>query len=57
MKMNGMENLANWIVQSPVFTMDITPTITAIADLETQARAAQPTISRTINAYPGFRSL
>lgn len=36
MKMGGMENLANWIVQSPTFTMDITPTLTAIAQLQEQ---------------------
>jgi len=37
MKMSGMENLANWIVQSPTFTMDITPTLVAIAQIERTA--------------------
>ncbi len=34
MKMSGMENLANWIVHSPTFTMDVTPMVTALSGLE-----------------------
>jgi len=33
MKTAGYENLANWILQTPTFSMDATPTITAISDL------------------------
>jgi len=32
-KMGGMENLANWIVGTPSFTMDSTPLITLLAEL------------------------
>ncbi len=31
LKMSGMENLANWIVQSPTYTMDIQPLMNLIA--------------------------
>jgi hypothetical protein len=41
MKMAGMENLANWIVQSPTFTVDVTPMLTALSDLESQEAEAQ----------------
>ena len=44
MKMAGMENLANWILETPSFTMDMTPLMTMLADLQmtaqTQAQAA-----------------
>jgi len=33
LRMAGLENLANWLVQTPVFSMDVVPTITAIADV------------------------
>jgi len=33
LKMAGMENLANWIVSTPSFTMDSTPLITLLAEL------------------------
>lgn len=33
MKMSGMENLANWIVETPTFTIDSTPLMTLLADL------------------------
>jgi hypothetical protein len=33
LKMAGMENLANWIIQTPSFTMDSTPLITLLAEL------------------------
>ena len=41
MKMSGLENLANWIVQSPTFTMDVTPMVTALSSLEEQEAEAQ----------------
>ena len=41
MKMSGMENLANWIVQSPSYSMDVTPMVTALASLETQEAEAR----------------
>lgn len=45
MRSAGMENMANWIVQTPVFSMDIMPLITFASDLlaarRAEARAAQ----------------
>jgi hypothetical protein len=35
MKMTGMENIANWILETPSFTMDMTPLMTLLADLKT----------------------
>lgn len=35
MKMQGMENLSNWIVQTPSFTMDMAPLMTMLSDLKT----------------------
>jgi len=32
-KMQGMENLANWIIETPTFSMDSTPLVTFIAEL------------------------
>jgi len=34
MKMAGQENLANWIIQTPTFSMDITPLITQLSELK-----------------------
>jgi len=33
LKMSGMENLANWVIETPTFSMDSSSLITAIADL------------------------
>lgn len=41
MKMAGMENLANWIIETPTFSMDSTPLITLISDLQSTAAAEQ----------------
>jgi hypothetical protein len=68
LKMGGMENLANWLVETPSFAMDSTPLVTLLADLaQTQEanrmaeaqmnNSNQGTNSRIVNAYPGFRSL
>ena len=35
LKMAGMENLANWIIETPTFSMDVTPLLTLIGDLQT----------------------
>lgn len=34
LKMTGQENLANWIIETPSFSMDATPLITLLADLQ-----------------------
>jgi len=34
LKMSGVENLANWIIETPTFSMDATPLITLLADLQ-----------------------
>ena len=39
MKMSGMENLANWIIETPTFSMDATPLISLLADLQSTAAA------------------
>ena len=33
MKMAGMENLANWIIETPTFSMDMTPLVTLLTEL------------------------
>lgn len=53
MKMSGMENLANWIVQSPSYSLDVTPMVTALAGLETQESEAQ---AAKLAAQPAFKS-
>ena len=40
MKMSGMENLANWIIETPTFSMDLTPVAAMIADLGAQSMAS-----------------
>lgn len=39
MRSAGMENMANWIVQTPVFSMDIMPLVTYASDLMAARRA------------------
>ena len=42
LRMNGMENLANWIIETPTFSMDATPLMTLLADLaQTQTASAK----------------
>lgn len=40
LKMTGKENLANWIIETPTFSMDATPLMTLLADL-TQTQATE----------------
>jgi len=60
MKMTGMENLANWILETPSFTMDMTPLMTMIADLKTTeettalARAELPLRTREAGIKKGI---
>jgi hypothetical protein len=52
MKMSGLENLANWIIETPTFTMDSTPLMTLIADLA--GSAPRPTqYAQTSSIAPG----
>lgn len=38
LRMTGMENLANWVIETPTFSMDATPLMTLLSDLaQTQA--------------------
>lgn len=48
MKMAGMENLANWMIETPSFTMDMTPLVTLLSDLfpTEQERSFSRTIVR-----------
>ncbi len=41
LRMSGMENLANWIVETPTFSMDATPLMTLLSDLVTTQRTQQ----------------
>ncbi|KKM18012.1 hypothetical protein LCGC14_1669950 [marine sediment metagenome] len=41
MKMAGMENLANWIADTPDFTMDMSSLVTGIADIVATQKAAE----------------
>jgi len=49
MKMVGMENLANWIVETPTFSMDATPLMTLLADL-VQTQAAEARAERLVRS-------
>ena len=60
LKMSGKENLANWMVETPTFSMDATPLMTLLADMakaqqaEVMAlRAQQPT--QTDKKKPAFQ--
>jgi len=52
MKMTGMENLANWVIETPSFTMDMTPLMTLISDLRTtqETTAAATALSESQRA-------
>ncbi len=41
LRMSGMENLANWIVETPTFSMDATPLMTLLSDLVNTQRTEQ----------------
>jgi hypothetical protein len=41
LKMAGMENLANWIIETPTFSMDSTPLLTLIGDLAQTQKASE----------------
>ncbi len=41
LKSAGMENLANWMVETPVFSMDATPLMTLLSDLVQTQQAEQ----------------
>lgn len=56
LKMAGMENLANWIVGTPSFTMDSTPLITLLAELsEREIIGTEPTFQ--VGEMPGGAAL
>ena len=60
MKMAGMENLANWLVETPTFSMDSTPLMTLIADLIPQPGgyiSPEKTIAQRYAGVPGVSSL
>jgi len=41
MRMAGMENLANWMVETPTFSMDATPLMTLLSDLGQTQKAEE----------------
>lgn len=63
LRMTGMENLANWMVETPTFSMDATPLMTLLADMakaqqaEVMAlRAQQPTGTEKKKPSPVYRA-
>jgi len=54
MKAAGMENLANWMVESPTFSMDDTPLMTILGDLA-QAQAAEMAANRAMTSQESAR--
>ncbi len=46
LKSAGMENLANWIIETPTFSMDATPLMTLVSDLVQTQRAEEMAISQ-----------
>lgn len=55
LKMAGMENLANWIIETPTFTMDMTPMVSLLADILPRSQPALYGQESTI-ASGGIRS-
>jgi hypothetical protein len=46
LRAQGMENLANWVIETPTFSMDATPLMTLLSDLA-QTQAAEELAERT----------
>jgi len=51
LRMAGMENLANWVIETPTFSMDATPLITLLADMA-QAQRADILAQRQMQTQP-----
>lgn len=63
LRMSGMENLANWVLETPTFSMDATPLMTLLADMakaqqaEVMAlRTQQPTSPEAKKPSPVYRA-
>ena len=58
MKMAGMENLANWIADTPDFTMDMASLVTGISDIVATQKAAEQAfdLSNPVIQVPGLSS-
>lgn len=51
LRMAGMENMANWIIETPTFSMDATPLMTLLADMaQAQVAANQADLLRAAQA-------
>jgi len=47
LRMSGMENLANWVIETPTFSMDATPLMTLLSDMaQAQVAANQADLLR-----------
>lgn len=55
LRMTGMENMANWIVETPTFSMDATPLMTLLADLA-KTQQAELTAIRAAQRGPAPQS-
>jgi len=53
LKMEGMENLANWLIETPTFSMDATPLITMLADMTETAESLRQAEAATRAATRG----
>ncbi len=55
MKMAGMENLANWIIETPTFSMDMTPLVTLLTELNPPRRTLdrKPTLADKYKGVQG----
>ena len=53
LRSSGMENMANWMVQTPVFSMDIQPLATLIADLLATEQANRSNSAGGVASFAG----
>ncbi|GAG47292.1 unnamed protein product, partial [marine sediment metagenome] len=52
LRMSGMENLANWVLETPTFSMDATPLMTLLSDMA-QTQAAEDLAKRQASIAAG----
>ena len=56
LKMSGMENLANWMIETPTFSMDATPLMMLLADMaKTQQAEAKTQEAQPVSAFEQYK--
>lgn len=56
LKMAGMENLANWLIETPSFSMDMTPLVTLLTELNPQQGGDYvPPAGMNLSNVPGIK--